>query len=213
MRLSLGSARFPYAAGQAALIGTPAQPERVPYWIASAPEESRNGGYLEFLLKIESGGLVRHLAGLRRGASISVQGPVGSFVFPARPEERQFLFVAGGTGIAPLRSMICHALLSRQRGRLHLLYSARTPSDFAYLPELERYARDGRLELALTATREVPPRWRGEHGRITSDRLASLLETPDTLCFVCGPAAMVDDVPRMLMELGVERSRIRIEEW
>ena len=142
-----------------------------------------------------------------------MQGPVGSFVFPLHPPERQFLFVAGGTGIAPLRSMICHAFLSRQPGRLHLLYSARTPLDFAYLTELKRYARDGRLELVLTATREVPARWSGEQGRITSERLARLLETPETLCFVCGPAAMVDDVPRMLMNLGVERSRIRIEEW
>jgi ferredoxin-NADP reductase len=65
----------------------------------------------------------------------------------------------------------------------------------------------------LTATREVPARWGGEQGRITSERLARLLETPETLCFVCGPAAMVDDVPRMLMNLGVERRRIRIEEW
>jgi len=142
-----------------------------------------------------------------------VHGPVGSFVFPVHPVERQFLFVAGGTGIAPLRSMIRHAFITAQPGHLHLLYSARTPSDFAYLTELERYEREERLQLALTATRAVPPRWSGEQGRITPQRLSSLIETPETLCFVCGPAAMVDDVPRMLLELGIDRDRIRIEEW
>jgi glycosyltransferase involved in cell wall biosynthesis len=43
--------------------------------------------------------------------------------------------------------------------------------------------------------------------------LSSLIDDPATLCFVCGPAAMVDDVPRMLGELGIDRSRIRVEEW
>ncbi|MGH9371830.1 MAG: FAD-binding oxidoreductase [Vicinamibacterales bacterium] len=213
VRLSLEGARFPYTAGQAALIGVDGQAELAPYSIASAPGESRKRGSLEFLLKLESGGWGAHLTGLRRGSRVAVEGPIGSFVFPPRPKERHYLFVAGGTGIAPLRSMICHAFESRQRGRLHLLYSARTPSDFAYLPELKRYAREGRLDLALTATREVPPRWRGEHGRITSDLLVRLVETRETLCFVCGPAAMVDAVPRMLLNLGIDRKRIRIEEW
>jgi ferredoxin-NADP reductase len=138
---------------------------------------------------------------------------MGNFVFPPNPVERQFLFVAGGTGIAPLRSMIGHALQARVNGRLHLLYSARTAANFAYLPELRRYAREGRLQLALNATREVPKRWRDRRGRITRDQLAPLVEDPATLCFVCGPAAMVNDVPRTLMEIGIEPKRIKVEEW
>jgi ferredoxin-NADP reductase len=185
----------------------------VPYSIASSPEESARYGYLEFLLKLENDEWGARLRGLRRGARVAIAGPVGSFVFPPDPVERQFLFVAGGTGIAPLRSMICHALQAGIDGRLHLLYSARTPADFAYLPEMRRYARDGRLELALNATREVPRRWRGRRGRITRDQLAPLVEDPATLCFVCGPAAMVDDVPRTLVEIGISTGRIRIEEW
>lgn len=189
------------------------QAERVPYSIASAPAEAVADRHLEFLVKLESGGWAAHLAGLARGARVAVQGPVGSFVFPADPDERHFLFVAGGTGIAPLRAMIRQLFSMRLPGRLHLLYSARTPRDFAYLPELRRYAREQRLDLALTATREVPRGWRGGRGRITPDRLAPLIDTPETLCFVCGPASMVDDVPRMLMALGIARRRIRIEEW
>ncbi|MGB2717997.1 MAG: hypothetical protein WBC51_27670, partial [Vicinamibacterales bacterium] len=93
------------------------------------------------------------------------------------------------------------------------LYSARTPDDFAYLAELRKLVSEKKLDLAITATREVPLRWRGDRGRITRERLTTLIDTPETLCFVCGPASMVDDVPRMLRELGVEEARIRIEEW
>ena len=59
--------------------------------------------------------------------------------------ERPLLFIAGGTGIAPLRSMIRHALRDRAcRAALELLYSARTPQDFAYLGELRALWRGGR---------------------------------------------------------------------
>ena len=213
MRLSLAGRAFHYKAGQAALLGSDERVERVPYSIASTPEETTAGGYLEFLVKLEPEGWGPHLRGLRRGSRVTVEGPFGSFVFPPRPRERQFLFVAGGTGIAPLRSMIVHALQQGPQGKLHLLYSARTPVDFAYLAELRQHARAGRLELALHTTREIPQRWRGERGRITQDQLARLVEDPATLCFVCGPAAMVDEVPRMLMRLGIAAGRIRIEEW
>jgi ferredoxin-NADP reductase len=209
LRLDLGGAKLDYAAGQLALLGIEGQSSRSPYSIASAPAETERHGQLEFLLRLES----EHLARLRRGAHVSVEGPMGSFVLPERPEEHQLLFVAGGTGIAPIRSMIRQAAASRIDAALHLLYSARTPSDFAYLPELKRDVREGRLELALTATREVPPRWRGGRGRITREQLAPLVQSPETLCFVCGPASMVDEVPRILLDLGVDRRRIRIEEW
>jgi NAD(P)H-flavin reductase len=191
----------------------PDSPERVPYSIASSPEETARHGYLEFLLKLDPTHWGTRLGRLRRGSRLGVEGPIGTFAFPRDPPERQFLFVAGGTGIAPLRSMICHALQAGVNGRLHLLYSARTPADFAYLPELRRYEREGRLELALNVTREVPTRWRGQRGRIAGDQLAPLVEESATLCFVCGPSAMVEDVPRMLVEMGIDRQRIRVEEW
>lgn len=213
LRVSLDGKAFPYRAGQAVYLGHPDQSERVPYSIASSPEESRRGRYLEFLVKTEDRDTPSPLAAVKRGGTLAVQGPFGSFVFPEDSREREFLFVAGGTGIAPLRSMIRHAFETPGSGHLHLLYSARTPADFAYLPELRRLSRDARLQLALTATREVPPGWRGERGRITRERLKALIDTPETLCFVCGPAAMVDAVPRMLLDLGIDARRIRIEEW
>jgi ferredoxin-NADP reductase len=94
-----------------------------------------------------------------------------------------------------------------------LLYSARTPDDFAYGPEFRTLARRGEISLVLTATRQSTPRWRGKRGRIIPGELALLVDDAATLCFVCGPAAMVADVPVMLEELGIHRSRIRVEDW
>lgn len=209
IRLDLAGASFPYQPGQAVILARDGD-FRMPYSIASAPLETERDGYLEFLTRIDPGS---RLSDVKRGSRVTMQGPFGSFIFPGTPSERSFLFVAGGTGIAPLRSMIRQAVLSGQKGSLRLLYSARTSADFAYLAELRKLVREKKLDLAITATREVPPRWRGDRGRITRERLTTLIDTPETLCFVCGPASMVDDVPRMLRELGVEEGRIRIEEW
>jgi ferredoxin-NADP reductase len=214
IRLALGGESFPYSPGQCAAIGPPDALDRIPYSIASAPEESARDGYVEFLTKVDGAGRWgAHFPPLRSGARLALRGPSGSFVFPEHPRERHFLFIAGGTGIAPLRSMIRHAVLSGIDGRFRLLYSARTPHDFAYLTELRGMARRGEVDLALAATREVPARWKGDRGRIAPAQLARLVDDPLTLCFVCGPAAMVADVPPMLQALGVDRHRIRLEDW
>jgi ferredoxin-NADP reductase len=214
LRLDLDGAVFKYLPGQAANLGLATSAERVPYSIASAPEEALRNGYLEFLIKIEPSGRWGHkFDGLGRGMRIGVQGPWGSFTFPNRPPEQHFLFIAGGTGIAPIRAMLHHMILTRQPGHPRLLFSARTPDEFAYLPELRRMARHGSLELALTATREVGPRWRGERGRIAASRLAQLVNHPETRCFVCGPSSLVNDVPVMLHALGIPRKLIMLEEW
>jgi ferredoxin-NADP reductase len=214
VHLDLDGAAFHYRAGQVAALGPERSAEQIPYSITSAPEETERNGSIEFLVKTDSAGRWgTHFEPLRRGSRLSVRGPAGSFTFPDVPREHRFLFIAGGTGIAPLRSMIRHAVLSRQPGRIRLLYSARTPHDFAYLPELRGMARRGEIGLSLTATREMTPRWRGARGRIVAAQLSALVEDPATLCFVCGPASMVAEVPLMLRELGVDRTRILLEDW
>jgi len=214
VRLDLGGALLPFRPGQSVTLGPRETSARVPYSIASAPEDAARDGSIEFLIKTESGGRWgENFEPLGRGAWLGVRGPSGAFVFPESPRERRFLFIAGGTGIAPLRSMIRHALAARVPGRMRLLYSARTPVDFAYLPELRGMAGRGEIELSLTATREMTPRWRGAGGRIIPPQLALLVDDPATLCFVCGPASMVDDVPPMLRKLGIEKGRILLEDW
>lgn len=214
VRADLAGARFTFEAGQAALIGPALRSERVPYSIACAPEDTRESGTLEFLIRVESSGRWGHLFDdLARGMEIGLRGPYGSFVYSKQPRARRLLFIAGGTGISPIRSMIRHALLTPEPAPVQLLYSARSADELAYLPELRAMARQGDIQLRLHVTREAPPRWRGARGRITRAELTPFVDDGSALCFVCGPAAMVHEVPLMLRELGVPRAQIRVEEW
>jgi NAD(P)H-flavin reductase len=222
VRVDLAGSTFAYEAGQAAMIGLADHEARVPYSIASAPAESAAFGRLEFLIKVEPTGRWGHrFDDIKAGDELGIRGPYGSFLFPPNPKEDRFLFIAGGTGIAPIRAMIVQALMTHVPGRMQLLYSAKTGDDFAYLTELGEIAsRNQNIGLHLHVTRDnlddrpLGPRVsRTERGRITLNQLAPLLDNPETLCFVCGPETMVASVPRMLRELGVEKSRIRLEEW
>jgi glycine betaine catabolism B len=107
--------------------------------------------------------------------------------------------------------MLCHALVI-PHDSVGLFYSARTPDDFAYVDELQEHAGAGRIELYQTITRSDEAQWTGFRGRITRDTLAALVHDAATLCFVCGPPAMVDELPRLLEEIGIARARIRTEE-
>jgi ferredoxin-NADP reductase len=186
-----------------------------PYSIASAPEDTARDGHIEFLIRIHAYGRwgVNYQFELpQRGQRLRLRGPLGRFTFPDAPLERRFLFIAGGTGISPIRSMIRHARVI-PASKLCLLYSARTPLDFAYRRELCGMARRGEIDLTLTATRDASVGWRGQRGRITRAQLETLVDDKAALCFVCGPMAMVDEVPRMLQEIGIDRKKIRLEEW
>jgi ferredoxin-NADP reductase len=198
------------------MIGPADRATRVPYSMASAPVETQASGRLDFLIKTEpSGRWGREFDSVQPGDQLAVDGPFGSFLFPANPPEQRFLFIAGGTGIAPIRAMIRQASLTGVPGQMKLLYSAKTADDFVYLPELRDLAAQRGLGLRLYVTRETSAT-ESEHfarGRISVGQIAPLVDDPATLCFVCGPESMVAAVPQMLLELGIERARIRIEEW
>ena len=172
VRLDLGNTPFSYRAGQAADLCPEGSNTLVPYSIASAPEDTARGRFLEFLIKVDGDGRWgEKFPPLRRGMRLALKGPFGRFVFPETTAARHWLFIAGGTGIAPMRSMIRHARATGQRGRISVLYSARTPQDFAYRGELRGMARRGDLQLILTATRGPEEGWRGQRGRITAMQL------------------------------------------
>jgi ferredoxin-NADP reductase len=211
LRLEL-SAPFPYEAGQAVLVGRPGSEKKKPYSLASSPEDAARDQALELLIGVDADGSPGPHLILQTGETVTVEGPVGRFTFPSDPEERRFLFVAGGTGIAPLRAMLRHAL-RRSDGEIGLLYSARTPLDFAFEDEFKTLAREGRIDLKQTVTRDTGESWDGTRGRIGRTDLAPLVHDPETLCFICGPPALVADIPKLLVELGVTPGRVRIEEW
>ena len=212
VRLDLAGQPFDYAAGQAVLLTLSSAAKRRPYSIASAPEDARRDGWLELLVGIDENGRTSDRLRIDPGTAVEVEGPVGTFVFPPDPPERRFVFIAGGTGIAPLRAMLRHALAIPHRD-IGLFYSARTPSEFAYETEFRALAGAGRIELRQTVTRANDTEWSGPRGRFGRTELRELVHDPATLCFVCGPPALVDRMKKLLGELGVPPPRIRAEEW
>jgi ferredoxin-NADP reductase len=213
VRLDLEGHTLEFAAGQAVMIGAHGGEKRKPYSIANAPEDARRDGWLELLVGVDAEGSAGAHLMLESGARVDVEGPIGAFTFPANPTERRFIFIAGGTGIAPLRSMLQHALAIPHRD-IGLFYSARTPDEFAFEDELRALAAQRRIELRLTVTRaEATAEWAGARGRLDRAALAELVHDPETLCFICGPSTLVDEMPRRLAELGIPPVRIRIEEW
>jgi NAD(P)H-flavin reductase len=212
VRVDLERNAFPYLPGQSVRISAPGSEKKRTYSIASSPEDAAGENCVELLVGVDADGRAGDIP-LEARAAVEIEGPSGSFTFPPDPRAERFVFVAGGTGIAPLRSMMRHALHGTHR-QIGLYYSARTPAEFAYEEEFRGLARDGRIELTQTVTRDVPAeRWRGSRGRLGRDHLAPLVHNPDTLCFICGPRAMVDEMPRLLQELGIAAPNIRIEEW
>lgn len=212
VRVALDGAAFRYRAGQSASIRTDAVGPLTPYSIASAPSETVQCGWLEFLVKVDgSSRFGAIVSDLPLGTPLIVDGPAGSFTLPEPLDSRHCLFVAGGTGIAPLRSMIRQIAGTDDHAQLDLLYTARSPEEFAYLDELQAFAREGHLSLALTLTGEAGE-WAHGRGRPGVDHLKALVRG-DTLAFLCGPRGMVSDVTAALQAIGLQRNRIRSEDW
>lgn len=213
VRIDLAGHHFPYEPGQAILVARHGHaPRDTAYSVAVPPEEAARNDWLELLVGVdETGAPGPHLT-LESASLVDVEGPIGRFTFPGKPADAPCVFIAGGTGIAPLRAMIKTALASPNR-RIGLLYSARTPGDFAFDQEWRALARAGRIEYRQTVTRHSASDWTGNRGRIGIGELAPLVRDARTMCFVCGPPTMVEDVPRLLENLGVAQDRVYIEEW
>jgi NAD(P)H-flavin reductase len=214
LRLDLQGQSFRYRAGQAAYLQPQGADKRRPYSMASAPEETERHGLIEFLVQTGSdsaSGLTPTL--ISPGTSVAVDGPLGSFTFPDHPREHRFVFIAGGTGIAPLRSMLWHALLAERDGHVGLIYSVRSPDEFAYMEEFQRLEDEGRIDFRHTVTRAASEGWTGRQGRIDVTCLEDLVVAGETLCFLCGPPALVGDIPPQLKQMGVLDDQIRMEQW
>lgn len=213
LRLHTAGVRIPFVAGQAAMVGLADRAERKPYSFASSPEAQQLRDVVEFLVEVEADGQARpHLDGVGPGSRVAVDGPVGGFVLPQRLP-RALLLVAGGTGIAPLRAMITSALARRRPPSVTLLYSARTPGEFAFTRELLALSRQKKIRLVRTVTRAGGRSWRGRRGRIRQAWVNALVRGRTPLCYVCGPEGFVARLIDMLRKAGVPAGKIRREQY
>lgn len=169
---------------------------RKAFSIASSPDEP----FLELCIA-RGKQLSAHLQDLVKGVKLNVDGPYGNFWL--KPAEK-YLFIAGGTGIAPLRPMIKEAL---NKGKeVVLLFSFKTSADFIYHKELEFLKG---LTLVPTITQH-DSHWSGEKGRIQA--ILHKYWKSGFACYICGPPSMVEEVQKKLNELGQTKD-IFVEKW
>jgi len=210
INLDLGNAAFAFAAGQAVNLGLHGASLRKPYSIASAPWELARTATLQVLAQVEdSSSLDPHLELAQPGTLLDLEGPFGSFALPE--SDVPLLFVAGGTGIAPLRSMLIERMARPINRPVALIYSARSPEEFAFRSELDALVTAGRLTAHFTVTRDDAAPWSGRRGRIDEALVQQVLPSLESLCLVCGPPTLVSDTRALLARLGVPADRILSE--
>lgn len=119
-------------------------------------------------------------------------------------------FVAGGTGITPMISIIRWILTNQLDTELYLLFANKTESDIIFRQEWDLNIREYHNFHCHHVLEEPPPGWLDSRGRITPALLRQHLPPPgaDSCVFVCGPPAMVDSVEATLKELGYPEQAI-----
>ncbi|HET6464608.1 MAG TPA: FAD-binding oxidoreductase [Nitrospiria bacterium] len=150
---------------------------------------------------------------IKVGDILNIKGPEGNFVFTEN-ESDELILIAGGIGIAPFRSMIRYILAKGLPVRVTLLYSARTPVDFAFKSEFDsEMERNYNFRCIYTITRPNSIPWTGRIGRIDMALLQNHLGSVGTLYYLCGPDQMIKECAQNLIALNVPSPRIRSERW
>ncbi len=164
---------------------------------AGAPEDEE----LEFLVK-QGGGASASLFEMKAGERVQLMKIVGQG-FPLREQKgKDLVFVAMGTGVAPLRSALRHVLKHKQDyGKFVVLYGARTPDDFCYRDEVERWEAEG-VELRQVISRPDGHDWFGPTGYVQSllDHIVPDLAAPVAL--ICGSREMIEQTRERLRQMG-----------
>lgn len=150
------------------------------------------------------------------GDQLEVRGPIGGYFVWDADSDQSLLLVGGGSGIAPLMSMIRRRAEVGSRVPTRLLYSSRSPDDLIYGAELEALdGADERLEVVHTFTRARPAGWAGYARRVDQEMLREVAWAPEQRprAYVCGPTAFVEAVAGGLIDLGYPASEVRTERF
>ena len=172
--------------------------------IASAPEDEE----LEFLVKLSNDPAGRALYRMKPGDSVRLVEIAGHGFDLGAQEGRDLVFVAMGTGVAPLRSALRSVLPRAERfGQVFVLYGARTPEDFCYRDEMDTWRAAG-VELRQVISRPDGYEWAGQTGYVQSLLDNVLPELSDPVALVCGSRQMIEQTRDRLREMGFEAERI-----
>lgn len=205
-----------YLAGQWMKLYLPGGIDR-DYSIASPPVPEGQRGCDRFELaitRVEGGAGSGALFSLAPGARLECLGPNGLFVREDRHRDVPALYVATGTGLAPLRAMLVEELARDETTAQVLLFGCRSEADLLYRDELEALARaHPRFRYVPTLSRGSDA-WSGRRGYVQHHLAELVAALGPAHAYVCGVTKMIDDVRRVLKEeLGVDRRFLHTERY
>ena len=199
-----GKKPFVHVPGQCAMLSMPGVGEAL-FSITSSPT---NRDYLEFSIK-KCGCVTDWLHGMEPGQQITLRGPYGNG-FPVESDflGRDLLFIAGGIGLAPLRSVIHYVRDRRDRyGQVDIVYGARSREDLVDNPEIVReWSKEAGLRVHLTIDREQAG-WEGHVGFVP-DFVRELGFDTGKTAVICGPPIMIKFTLAALQELGFQKTQV-----
>lgn len=175
-----------------------------PISICSPPREDSR-----FELCVRSVGNVTGALHLKRpGETVGIRGPFGRGFDLRAFEGKDVVFIAGGLGLAPLRSLILAVLSNRNRfGRISILYGAKRPSDILFWDELQKWER--RDDIGCMVTVDVAENgWRGNVGVVTTLIPQAEFDPENTVAAVVGPPVMYRFVIGALKDRGLTDDNI-----
>lgn len=175
-----------------------------PISITSSPNKKES-----FELVVRDAGNVTHrLHQLKTGDKVGIRGPYGNGFSLENFRGKDVLFVAGGIGLVPLRSLIHPVLEDRLAfGRVMIMFGARTPSDLLFKDELAEWTNRRDIDFLVTVDRPDTG-WSGHIGVITMLFPKLELEAKKTAVAICGPPVMYKYVLLELMSRGIPQQQI-----
>ncbi|WP_207345074.1 FAD-dependent oxidoreductase [Arthrobacter sp. E3] len=209
---------FTYKAGQFAdytLIDpsqTDAEGNTRGFTLASAPYEPN----LMCTTRMRDTAFKRVLKDMPLGTEVELDAPYGSFTLHNKVA-RPAVFLTGGIGITPVRSIILQSVHDKTGHTIMVFYSNKRPEDAAFLEELNHVA-DVEANVTVVATMTEPEKsrhgWTGETGYVDKEMIARHVEDLSApIYYLCGPAGMVTAMRSLLNGAGVDDDDIRTEEF
>jgi sulfhydrogenase subunit gamma (sulfur reductase) len=168
------------------------------FCISSSPTRP---DHLEFAVQ-RVGKVTNALHRLSEGDEIGFRGPYGNSFPLDYLKGKNLVFVAGGIGLAPLRSLVWNVLDNRDKyKRIDIVYGARTPNDLCFSYDLEAWGKDKTVNMVTTVDREAEG-WKGKVGVVPKILEEVAPPAKDTVAIVCGPPIMIRFTFPVLEKLG-----------
>jgi NAD(P)H-flavin reductase/ferredoxin len=213
MRIELDQA-LAYSAGQYATIEVVALGISRDYSFAAAPQPLPQTDLVFYVRRTEHGSFTRWLGPGRAGEPVRVRGPFGAFTLSGA--STPLIFVAGGSGLAPIKAMLEQALQQGCARDAVLLFGARTRRDLYALEQMQAIATGWRGRFRFVPVLSEEPAgggWDGAVGLVTDGLAARVPDLCAREAYLCGPPAMVDAAEAALLAGGVRREAIRCDRF